>query len=352
MSGINQRFCKFAGTIKCDNLAIMSSNHGFWGKLKKPFFIQAPMADVTDAAFRRLIAKYGKPDVLYTEFVSADGLMSPGREVLLRDLIYTEEERPIVAQIFGSNPEKMEEAARLCAERGFDGIDINMGCPDKNIEKQGSCAALIKNLELAREIVRAVKRGAESARQRIPVSVKTRIGYNKNELDTWLPALLAENPFTIILHARTRKEMSDVPADWETIKQAVKIRDDLGSETLIVGNGDVSDLEDARAKARASGCDGVMLGRAIFGNPFLFNTEKDISDLSINERLHVMLEHTKLFQELLGDIKSFAVMKKHYKAYVQGWDGAKELRIALMATGSFEEVERVVMDYIESIGDK
>lgn len=324
----------------------MSDNLGFWGQLKKPIMVLAPMADVTDSAFRRVIAKYGKPDVTWTEFVSADGLNSPGREILEHDLVYTEEERPILAQIFGGDPENMEKAARLCVKKGFDGIDINMGCPDRNVEKQGAGSALIKDPQRAREIIRAVKRGAGD----VPVSVKTRIGYNKNELADWLPEILAENPAVVTLHARTRKEMSDVPANWETIADAVAIRDSLKSSTLIFGNGDVMNLKEARVRVAETGCDGVMIGRGIFGNPFLFNKEKDISDLSITERLHIMLEHTKRFQELLGDVKSFAVMKKHYKAYVQGWDGAKELRIKLMETQSFDEVEVVVEKYIADQG--
>ncbi len=182
--------------------------------------VMAPLANVTDAAFRQIIAKYGKPHVLYTEFVSADGLFLGGREALLRDLAYHPSERPIIAQFFTSRPQHMKQAAALARELGFDGIDINMGCPDKSVEKQGAGAALIKNPELAREIIRAAKEGAGG----LPVSVKTRIGYNKNELETWLPEILKEEPAAVVIHARTRKEMSLVPARWEHVKQAVEIR--------------------------------------------------------------------------------------------------------------------------------
>ncbi|MEX0931144.1 MAG: tRNA-dihydrouridine synthase [Candidatus Paceibacterota bacterium] len=318
---------------------------GFWKKLKKPILVLAPMADVTDTAFRRIIAKYGKPDVTWTEFVSADGLASAGRDVLLRDLEYTEAERPIVAQLFTSIPEHMEQVAKLCRERGFDGIDINMGCPDRSIEKQGCGSAMIKNPESAKEIIRAAKRGAGD----IPVSVKTRIGYNKNELDTWLPALLSEEPAVVTIHARTRKEMSLVPARWEHIKEAVDIRNSLGSETLIIGNGDVLDREDALRKVDESGADGAMLGRAIFGNPWLFNPDVKKSDLSLSEQLRVMIEHTKAFESLLGDIKSFAIMKKHYKAYVNGFDGAKELRIKLFEEAENAlQVEAIIVDFLKN----
>ncbi|MEQ1499887.1 MAG: tRNA-dihydrouridine synthase [Parcubacteria group bacterium] len=326
----------------------------FWNKLKKPIIVLAPMADVTDPAFRRVIAKYGKPDVTWTEFVSADGLFLGGYEHLIKDLAFTEEERPIVAQFFTSKPEMMEKAAELAVKLGFDGIDINMGCPDKSIEKQGAGAGHMKNPKLAQEVILAAKRGVENANSKIPVSVKTRIGYNKNELETWLPVILETNPAVVTVHARTRKEMSLVPARWEHVKRAVEIRNDFvdssgkKSETLIFGNGDVVDLKDAEEKAKETGADGVMLGRAIFGNPWLFNKNISRDEVSVEQRLKVMVEHTKLFEELLSH-KSFAIMKKHYKAYVNGWDGAKELRMKLMDTKNAGEVESVVGEYIKGL---
>src|SRR3989344_7669147 len=248
---------------------------GFWEKLKKPILCLAPMADVTDAAFRQIIAKYGKPDIFFTEFVSADGLAHPAaREKLLTDLKYGENERPIVAQIFGSNSENIKTASALCAELGFDGIDINMGCPEKNIQKQCACAALIKDPKLAREVIRAAKEGAPD----LPISVKTRIGYNKNEIATWIPELLKENLAALTVHLRTKKEMSGVPAHWELMKEIVELRDKLSPGTLILGNGDVVDIEDAKKKMADTGCDGIMFGRAIFGNPWLFSiSQREIS---------------------------------------------------------------------------
>ncbi len=296
------------------------------------------MANVTDAAFRRVIAQHGKPDVMYTEFVSANGLASAGRAGLLPDLKYSEIERPLIAQLFTAEPDKLFEAARLVQELGFDGIDINMGCPDKNVMKQGAGASLMKKPELARELMRAAKAGAPT----LPLSVKTRIGDTKNTLKEWLPVLLAEEPASIIVHARTRKEMSKVPARWETIAEAVDIA--KGSGTLIIGNGDVLTLEDGRAKAAATGADGIMIGRGIFGNPWLFN--ETAASPSVAERLGVMLEHTRLFMELLGDVKSFHIMRKHYKAYANGFDGAKELRIKLMATESVADVEAAVQEFL------
>lgn len=312
----------------------------FLESLPRPFFVLAPMANVTDAAFRRIIAENGKPDVMYTEFVSANGLMSPGQAILLKDLLYSDSERPIVAQLFTSNPDILYQAAQLIEKLGFDGLDINMGCPDKNVMKQGAGASLIKNPPLARELIKAAKAGAPS----LPILVKTRIGDTKNILSTWLPELLAEQPAVVTIHARTRKEMSKVPARWETVREAVQLAH--GSGTLIVGNGDVIDMEDGRRKAAATGCDGVMIGRGIFGNPWLFNPQKTSATVSIDERLTMMIKHTKLFLELLGDIKSFHIMRKHYKAYAHGFDGAKELRVELMKTEGIEEVEAVVQKFL------
>jgi len=343
----------------------------FWQQLPKPIMVLAPLADVTDPAFRRVIAKYsahtradgsvGGPDVFWTEFVSADGLMratEEGKRKLMADLIYGEEERPIVAQLFSSTPEYMEGAARLCAELGFDGIDINMGCPDRTIEKQGCGAAMIKNPENARAIIRAAKAGAGE----LPVTVKTRLGYNQDELETWLPEILKEEPAVVTVHCRTRKEMSLVPARWERVARAVEIRNELNSQTLIFGNGDALSIEDAKAKAAASGADGVMLGRAIFGNPWLYNPkrrlpeqmttldiEAGIEEVTMEERLKVMVEHTELFEELLPH-KSFATMKKHYKAYVNGFEGAKELRNELMNMSNSAEVSARVNSFLNGLG--
>jgi len=338
----------------------------FWDSLPKPFFALAPLADVTDAAFRGLIAKYSKPAgpaVFYTEFVSADGLVrapEAGRVKLMRDLVFSEAERPIVAQFFTATPEHMEQAATLAHELGFDGVDINMGCPAGTVVWQGAGANLIKNPELALELIAAAKRGAKG----LPVSVKTRLGYNKDMLDGWLPTLLEAEPAAVVLHARTRKEMSKVPAHWDRVKRAVEIRNEAGSKALIIGNGDVEDLQDARQKAAETGVDGIMFGRAIFGRPWLFASESAASEPitrsaggsvssaalssahSSSFRLRILVEHTKLFEELLGDIKSFAIMKKHFKAYVEGFPGAKELRTQLMEAENAVVVEATIHKFL------
>src|SRR3989344_3160426 len=319
----------------CYILAMQS----FWESLPNPLFVQAPMEDVTDAAFRRLIARYGKPSVMFSEFTSADGLVlapQDGKVKLLKKLLYAEEERPIVAQLFTAVPERMEAAARIAAELGFDGIDINMGCPDKAVEKSGCGAALIKNPALARELIRAAQKTG------LPVSVKTRIGYNTDELNTWLPELLAEGPAAVIIHARTRKEMSDVPARWDTVARAVALRDSLGSKTLILGNGDVKDVADARAKAAEAKCDGVMLGRAIYGNPWLFSHSQEYENVTREQKIQALFEHLVLFEELLGTTTNYATMKKHFKAYISGWEGAKELRVRLMETETISEAQALL----------
>ncbi len=348
----------------------------FWETLPKPFFVLAPLANVTDAAFRRIIAKYSKPagpHVFYTEFVSADGLAlahEEGRRKLMCDLMFSAEEKPIVAQFFTATPEHMEKAAALAATLGFDGVDINMGCPDRTIEKQGAGAKLTLNPALAQELIAAAKRGAPN----LPVSVKTRLGYNKDILEEWLPALLKAEPIAVALHARTRKEMSKVAAHWDRVKRAVEIRNELQGApptggTLIIGNGDVKDLDDARKKAEETGADGIMLGRAIFGTPWLFNPASELASQRssgflpgadqtfvqnipplIEERLRIAVEHTKLFEELLGNPsaggKSFAIMKKHFKAYVEGFPGAKELRIELMEADNAVEVENIIETFL------
>lgn len=315
--------------------------------------VVAPMADVTDIAFRTMISKYSKPygpDVMWTEFVSADGLNSPGREVLKRDLEFTNIERPIVAQLFTSTPENMKKAAALCRELGFDGIDINMGCPDKSIEKQGAGAAHIKDWRRAQEVIRAAQVGAQG----LPVSVKTRLGYNKVEFMEWLPKILECNIPTLTVHLRTRKEMSLVDAHWDLMPEVVKLVRDITGEvkdggTIILGNGDVKSVTEGKRLAKESGADGVMVGRGIFGTPWFFNEEAFNQGKTVEERLQIMIEHTKLYEQKLGDIKSFAIMKKHYKAYVNGFDGAKELRVKLMECGNSNEIESIINDWLSGV---
>lgn len=323
--------------------------YGFWKQLKRPIFALAPMADVTDAAFRRMIAKYGKPDVMWTEFVSCDGLCSAGKGVLLQDLRYDESERPIVAQVFGATPEHFYRTALMVQELGFDGIDINMGCPDKNIQKQNAGAKLIQDPELAKKIIRETKRGAGV----MPVSVKTRIGYTKNAIDEWLPHILEMEPAAITIHGRTKKEMSAVPAHWDVIAHGVELTKSYyghKDRPFVLGNGDVQTMEEALDKVERYGVDGVMVGRGLFGTPWFFEGKdelkekgsRSVKEMLLNKKMAIMLEHTRLFEELFGKTKRFDIMKKHYKAYVHGFDGARELRMKLMATHSATEVGEIL----------
>ncbi|TXH00825.1 MAG: tRNA-dihydrouridine synthase [Candidatus Moraniibacteriota bacterium] len=315
---------------------------GFWGGLKKPFFVLAPLANVTDFAFRQFVVSYKKPDVLWTEFVAADGLCHPkGQEALLRDLRFAQNERPIVAQLFTSYPEKMFEAAKLVKELGFDGLDINMGCPDKNVMKQGAGAACMKNPELAQQIIRAAMEGVRAdGKGPIPVSVKTRLGFNKDEMEEWLPKVLETKPAALTLHLRTKKEMSLVPAHWDRMARAVELRDAISPETRMLGNGDVKSMPEARKKCAETGCDGVMFGRAIFGNPWLFDETK--TEVMVNERLEATIQLTELFESTWKGSKNFEILKKHFQAYIVGFPKAKELRVALMETHTAQEVKAII----------
>lgn len=313
----------------------------FWAKLTKPIMALAPMADVTDSAFRQIICKYGKPDVCFTEFVSTDGLCSVGREKLLLDLQFEESERPIVAQIWGSKPKNFFETAKLLRELTFDGIDINMGCPEKNIQKQGGCAALMKNSDLTKEIILATKEGAGG----LPVSVKTRTGYERENVAEWVFHLASCEPAAIIIHGRTKKEMSKVPADWEAIKRAASIVRDTSKNILVIGNGDVKSLSEAYDKAEKYDVAGVMIGRGVFGNPWFFNKKINKADLPIREVLRVMTEHARLFEKLFRGKKNFMLMRKHFGSYVSGFEGAKELRLKLMVAKDANEVSEICKNF-------
>ncbi|MDD2274481.1 MAG: tRNA-dihydrouridine synthase [Candidatus Pacebacteria bacterium] len=309
----------------------MQSN--FWKKLKKPIIVAAPMSGVTDDAFRLMLLKYGRPDVFWTEFVSVEGLFSKGRESCLEVLKFSPKEHPIVAQVFGSDPSYFKKAASEIEELGFDGIDINMGCPDRAIEKKGSGAALIKDVELAKEIIRATKKGTK-----IPVSVKTRLGYNENQINEWIVPLLKEKVAVLTIHFRTRKELYRYPAQWELAKEIVKLRDLYAPETLIIGNGDVKSLKEAQKLAKENNLDGIMIGRATMGNPWFFSNKSP----DTKERLNAIIEHI----EIVNDPKRFSQMKKHFHAYTKGFNGAKELRDSIMEAKNYSEVKKLIEKFL------
>lgn len=325
----------------------------FWNNLNKPFFCLAPMSDVTDIAFRTMISKYSKNRenknniIFWTEFVAADGLCDKhARKKLSHILRYKDSERPIVAQVFGANPENMKKACQYIASLDFDGIDINMGCPDKSVVAQGAGSALIKNPELARKIIRSAQEGVKIAGKNIPVSVKTRIGFNQEEIDSWIGELLKEDIPALTVHLRTKKELSKVPANWDLVEKIKKVIKKSKKDVLLICNGDIKDMKEAREKIKKYGCDGVMIGRGVFGNPWCFNEQK--KEINKEEKLDALIEHTKLFEKELSGIKNFDVMKKHYKAYVNGFDGAKELRVKLMETKNSKEVEKIIKNFLKN----
>ena len=335
----------------------------FWTDLylkkkgKEPIIVLAPMADVTDYVFRNLIVEKSEfphnshLDVFWTEFVSVNGLNDPrGKVELIKDFRYDNRERPIVAQIFGDKVEGFANVAQLVHELGFDGLDINMGCPDTNVNGQGSGAYMIRVPELAKEIALTTKNKLKSIGSNIPLTIKTRIGYNQIEWKSWLGEILQVKPTVISIHLRTKKEMSLVDAHWELAPEIVTwIREKFGyPETggpIIILNGDVKSVEDAKSKWRETLCDGIMIGRGIFGNPWLFSKRIKKEDLTLKEILLTLVEHTKRF-EIELPFKNFAIMKKHYKAYVNGFPGAKELRMRLMEADSALEIEKVIKKFL------
>jgi nifR3 family TIM-barrel protein len=314
----------------------------FWTKLKKPFYILAPMEDVTDTVFRRIVADCGRPDVFFTEFTNVAGICSDGAMNVGQRLLFTEEERPLVAQIWGMKPEQFKETARKLVEMGFDGIDINMGCPERSVTKQGACSALIKNPTLAAEIIQAVKEGAPD----LPLSVKTRIGYSQIQTEEWIGFLLQQNLDALTVHGRTTAEMSKVPAHWDEIGKSVTLRNQISPTTLIIGNGDIESLAQAKEMVEKYQVDGVMIGRGIFKNPWLFNPAIDIENVSIRQRLELLVHHVRLYDEVWGKTKNFQVLKKFFKIYVSNFDGASDLRVKLMETRTATEVYQIIDVYL------
>jgi len=308
----------------------------FWKTLPRPIAALAPMEDVTDTVFRRIVAECGPPHVFFTEFTNTDGLCSPGRDAVIHRLQFTEMERPLVAQIWGNNPEHYYRAAVDLREMGFDGIDINMGCPVKKIVKKGCCSALIDNKALARELILAAQEGAGE----LPLSVKTRLGFRRLQTEEWAGFLLELKPAVLTMHARIAAEMSDFPAKWEELTRVVRLRDEMGSDTLILGNGDVMSLGEIEEKARHFGVDGAMVGRGIFHNIFLFNPNRQETEFSIPERLALLRRHLALYRATWGDNGNFEVMKKFVKVYVADFHGAARLRNRLMECTTYDEVER------------
>lgn len=309
----------------------------FWKTLQKPITALAPMDGVTDTVFRQMISSIGKPSVLFTEFASTDGFCSKGKEKIMERLKFAEVERPIVAQIWGSKPEKFEQMARELQKMGFDGIDINMGCPDAKVVKNGGGSALILNTDVAVEIIKATQKGAPN----LPISVKTRIGFKEINTEEWVKILLLTGIAALIVHGRTAKEQSVPDAHWDEIGKAVKLRDELGLKTIILGNGDVKSYAEVKEKVKVYGVDGVMIGRGVFANAWVFNKRIDPAKITPEERIKLLLKHLDLWEKTWDGKAKFAPMKKFVKTYIHGFDGASTLRAKLMETNSIEEVRKI-----------
>ncbi|HWT55871.1 MAG TPA: tRNA-dihydrouridine synthase [Candidatus Microsaccharimonas sp.] len=322
-------------------------------ELSKPFFVLAPMDDVTDTVFRQVVNSCHAPDLSFTEFVNVDGLMSPGRPKLLKKLKFNASEKNLVAQLWGLKPENFRAVAEQIADGtmarelglpdgcNFVGVDLNMGCPAKSEVQNGACSALIKleNRELAEQIIEAAREGLAG---RLPLSVKTRIGFSDVDM-TWFEFLLGKELDMLTVHGRTRKEMSKVPAHWDVIKEVRELRDQLAPSTLIVGNGDAIDHAHGLELAEQGGLDGIMIGRGIFQDPYAFAPESPWENIPREDRITLYTKHVKLFANTwqAGE-RPVHTLNKFCKIYINGFDGAKELREHLMAALSTDELLEIL----------
>lgn len=319
-----------------------------WQKLaadSQPFFALAPLDDVTDTVFRQIVNIAGRPDVYFTEFTSADAFVRGGFAVVEPKLRFTGSERPLVAQIWGHEPVYYSQLTAKVRELGFAGVDINMGCPEKNIVRNGCCSALIRQPERATEIIATVK----SAAGDLPVSVKTRIGFDNIITEEWVGFLLRQGLAALIIHGRTAKEMSKVPAHWDEIAKVVKLRDQIAPETVIIGNGDVLSRQEGEQRAAQSGVDGIMIGRGVFHDIFVF--DKGGASHSQRDRLALLLKHLELHEREWAGVKRYEPLKKFFKIYINGFDGAAKLRAGLMETHSYAQANELVTKYISGLHD-
>ena len=320
----------------------------FWNTLQKPIFALAPMEDVTDTSFREIVAGLADPEylhILFTEFTSIDGMNHPvGKSRVGERLLVSESEKQLlkrknirlVAQIWGKKPELFHKISReISQEYEFDGLDINMGCPVKNVVKNGCCSALINEPNLAKEIILATKEATH-----LPVSVKTRTGIKSHNTEAWIEHLMETKPAAIILHGRTQKQQSDGLADWEEIAKGLQVRDRIHPETKFLGNGDVSSVSHGLELCNRYHLDGVMIGRGIFHNPWFFNPQIELTSKS--DKLDQMLLHTKLFEQNWGRKKNLNILKRFYKIYTSNFEHAAKLRAELMEAKTFEDVYSLV----------
>ncbi|MGG5370792.1 tRNA dihydrouridine synthase [Enterococcus sp. AZ196] len=312
----------------------------FWAELPKPFFILAPMEDVTDVVFRHVVKEAGAPDVFFTEFTNSDSFCHPdGIESVRGRLVFTDDEQPMVAHIWGDKPEFFREMSIALADMGFKGIDLNMGCPVPNVAERGKGSGLILRPEVAAELIEAAKAGG------LPVSVKTRLGFTDiAEMENWISHLLRQDIANLSVHMRTRKEMSKVDAHWELIPQIVKMRDEIAPQTLITINGDIADRQMGLELAEKYGVDGLMIGRGIFKNPYAFEKEaKEHSPKEMIGLLRLQLDLQDQYSEQVP--RSIVGLHRFFKIYVKGFPGANDLRVSLMNTKSTAEVREILADF-------
>lgn len=312
----------------------------FWQELPRPFFILAPMEDVTDVVFRHVVQEAGAPDVFFTEFTNSDSFCHPDGLASVRGrLVFTEDEQPMVAHIWGDNPEHFRQMSVALAEMGFAGIDLNMGCPVPNVAERGKGSGLILRPEVAGELIQAAKAGG------LPVSVKTRLGFTElSEMQAWISHLLKQDIANLSVHLRTRKEMSKAAAHWELIPELVKLRDAIAPETLLTINGDIPDRKTGEELAEKYGVDGIMIGRGIFKNPHAFEKiPQEHSSQELLQLLRLQLELQDQYQEQLP--RSIVGLHRFFKIYVKGFPGANDLRIRLMETKSTAEVRQILDEF-------
>jgi tRNA-dihydrouridine synthase len=311
----------------------------FWHKLKeqnKIIFALAPMDGVTDYVHREIVATTAKPDVFYTEFTNVEGLNSRGLESTIRRLRFSDNQRYIVAQLWGREPENFKKAAEMVKQMGFDGIDLNMGCPENRVMKMKLGAALIGNNQHASQIIAAIKEGGEG----LAISVKTRIGINSIVTESWIEFLLQQGLDELTLHGRTAQEMSKVPVHWNQIGLAVQIKNKMSPQTVILGNGDIKSQASAKEVCKVYGVDGVMIGKGIFSNPWIF--EDDPKQHSEQEYIDLLLKHAKLYWETYPDKRHFGPMKKFMLNYLKSFRNAQELKDKIIHTNNYEEVLEVI----------
>jgi len=310
----------------------------FWNELPKPFFALAPMEAVTDVVFRHVVAAAAKPDIFFTEFVNASSFCSPKGQHSTKDrLNFTDDEQPIIAQIWGNKPEQFEQMAKKLAEIGFAGIDINMGCPDKSVVKNGSGSGLIRTPDLACELIASAKTCG------LPISVKTRLGDRQvDEWKDWLTILLKQDLANLTVHLRTRKEMTKVPAHHELIPEIIKLRDEIAPQTLITINGDISDRQQGEELAKKYNVDGIMIGRGVFSSPFAF--EKTPTEHSKSELIKLLKLQLDLHDQYSTDQnpRKFDPLKRYFKIYIRNFPGASELRDQLMHTKNTDEARAII----------